>query len=65
MVTVNKRINPGREDGSLMITELIGLTTDSKPTAESIGLYSLFLELDTGDVYYFDGSEWQKVGAGA
>ena len=65
MVTVNKRINPGREDGSLMITELIGLSADEKPTGENIGLYSLFLELDTGDMYYFDGSAWQQVGAGS
>ena len=46
--------------------ELKGLSTDTKPTkAEgmNIGNNSLFLEVDTGDVYYFDGSAWQKVGA--
>lgn len=65
MVTVNKRKNPGREDGSLMITELIGLSSDAKPTGENIGIYSLFLELDTGSIYYFDGSAWQQAGAGS
>ena len=40
--------------------ELSGLSTDDKPldVAES----SLFFEVDTGDIYYFDGSDWNKVG---
>lgn len=40
--------------------ELLGLSTDEKPTGVSENM--LFLELDTGDFYYFDGEEWQKVG---
>ncbi len=40
--------------------ELMGLSTDEKPN--SISENTLFLELDTGDVYYFDGEEWKKVG---
>lgn len=39
-----------------------GLSTDSKPT-EDVPLNALFLELDTGDFYYYDGSTWTKVGA--
>jgi hypothetical protein len=39
-----------------------GLSTDTKPT-EDVAPNSLFLELDTGDFYYFDGSDWAKVGA--
>lgn len=39
-----------------------GLHDDTKPT-EGVVVNSLFLELDTGDFYYFDGSDWQKVGA--
>ena len=41
--------------------ELKGLSTDTKPT-DGIAVNSLFLELDTGAFYYFDGSSWQKVG---
>ena len=41
--------------------ELEGLSTDEKPT-EDVGVNSLFLELDTGDFYYFDGEDWSKVG---
>lgn len=41
---------------------LLGLSTDSKPT--NVDKNTLFLELDTGDFYYFDGTEWLKVGAG-
>lgn len=40
--------------------EYKGLSTDTKPT--SCAVNSLFLELDTGNFYYFDGEEWQKVG---
>ena len=39
-----------------------GLSTDSKPT-DGVPLNALFLELDTGNFYYFDGSEWQSLGA--
>lgn len=35
-------------------TETIGGT--------AVGVNSLFLELDTGDVYYFTGEDWTKVG---
>lgn len=38
----------------------MGLSTDSKPT--NVEVNTLFLELDTGDFYYFDGTTWAKVG---
>lgn len=47
----------------LFANEYKGLSTDTKPT--DCGVNSLFLELDTGDFYYFDGSDWQKVGGDA
>ena len=37
-----------------------GLSTDTKPT--NCAVNSLFLELDTGDFYYFDGETWSKIG---
>ena len=40
--------------------DYVGLSTDTKPTDALVN--SLFLELDTGDFYYFDGSDWAKVG---
>lgn len=42
-----------------LYVELEGVSTDTKPT-ENIGVNSKFYELDTGDVYYFDGSAWNK-----
>lgn len=39
----------------------MGLSTDTKPT-EGIQTNTIFLELDTGDFYYFDGTNWQKIG---
>lgn len=41
--------------------EYMGLSTDTKPT-EGVSVNSLFLELDTGDFYYFNGTTWAKVG---
>lgn len=40
--------------------DYVGLSTDEKPTNVSVN--SLFLELDTGDFYYYDGTAWEKVG---
>ena len=38
----------------------MGLSTDTKP--EEAEVNSLYLELNTGDFYYFDGTNWLKVG---
>jgi hypothetical protein len=42
--------------------ELEGDSQDDKPT-ENIGVNSKFYELDTNDVYYFDGTTWVKCGS--
>ena len=45
--------------------DFMGLSTDTKPTNSEqfpMDTNSLFLELDTGDVYYFTGYAWAKVG---
>ena len=41
--------------------EYKGTSNDTKPVT-GVGVNSLFLELDTGDFYYFTGVEWRKVG---
>ena len=41
--------------------EYSGLSTDSKPTT-GVGVNSLFLELNTNKVYYFDGTTWKEIG---
>lgn len=46
--------------------EFAGLSTDTKPTSylsKPIEINSLFLELDTGTFFYFDGLAWQTMGA--
>lgn len=53
MVTINNCLQADEYDFK-------GLSTDDKPT--NCGINSLFLELDTGDFYYFDGEEWNKIG---
>lgn len=40
--------------------EIFGKSTDIKPT--DVDINDLFIELDTGDAYYWDGSAWQIVG---
>ena len=41
-------------------TNYKGYSTDEKPTYAEVN--ALFLELDTGVFYYFDGTNWAKVG---
>ena len=45
------------------IIKLIGLSTDEKPLATN---GSSFIEMDTGDLYFYDGenSQWIKSGGG-
>lgn len=45
--------------------EYSGLSTDDKPTGAPISTGSLFLEVDTGDVYAYDeySSQWKKIAA--
>lgn len=40
--------------------DYVGLSSDTKP--EDVPVNTLFLELDTGDFYYYNGSDWAKVG---
>lgn len=62
MVTINTTIRSYFNGVKLVHeVEYKGLSTDTKPTDCAVN--SLFLELDTGDLYYFDGSAWAKVGA--
>lgn len=42
--------------------EYSGLSTDSKPT-EGVGINSLFYELNTKKVYYYDGTTWKEIGS--
>lgn len=39
----------------------LGESTDDKPS--DAGINAIFTELDTNTDYYFDGTEWKKVGA--
>ena len=43
--------------------EYAGLSTDTPKPTEAVATGSLFLEVDTGDVYAYDehGEEWNKV----
>ena len=45
--------------------EIFGTSADTKPTNVTnpkLKVNDLFIEFDTGDAYYWDGSDWQIVG---
>ena len=41
--------------------QFLGLSGDEKPT-EDVPVNSLFYELDTEKVYYFNGTAWKEIG---
>lgn len=49
----------GGEDRSKH-AEILGKSTDTKPT--DVDINDMFIELDTGDAYYWDGLSWQVIG---
>ena len=54
------------QDETINILELRGLSTDTKPTSISgneVGNGSIFIEIDTGTIFMFDGdsSTWKEV----
>ena len=65
MVTVNSMLGEYSSTGEF---EFKGLSTDRKPTGtfggKTIGDNSLFLELDTGDIYYYNGGSWSVMSTG-
>ena len=65
MITVNNML--GENSGTAEM-ELKGLSTDTKPTGsfsgKKLGENSLFIELDTGDIYYYHGGEWSIKSTG-
>lgn len=40
--------------------EILGYSTDTKPT--NVNLNDIFVELDTGDAYAWNGSTWVQIG---
>lgn len=62
MVTVNKKIALNTGTATF---ELLGLSEDTKPTGTfsgyNVGENSVFLELDTGNLYYFNGETWEEM----
>jgi hypothetical protein len=40
--------------------EMFGKSTDTKPTDANIN--DIYMELDTGEGYFWDGSAWQVIG---
>lgn len=63
MVTIYKVEKADIKNGGKFLVELRGLSDDDKPTSINGGAIingSEFLEIDTGDLYYFneDDTEW-------
>jgi len=54
------------DEGRVLIAELRGLSTDTKPTTignNEIGNGSAYIEIDTQNIFFFDGvsKEWKGV----
>lgn len=65
MIRITKReVLEYSESAYAEYIEASGLSTDTKPT-DGIATGSLFLEVDTGDVYAYDedGTEWNQIAA--
>lgn len=67
MITIAKteKIKLGLRN-KVMLVELRGLSTDTKPdkiNGQDIENGSTFIEIDTGDIYFydFDNKQWKKV----
>lgn len=65
MVRCTKEVFTGKTIGSpsTFYREYAGLSTDTKPTDTGISTGSLFLEVDTGDIFVYDeaGEQWNKI----
>lgn len=49
------------ETTNVLNAQIMGLSTDTKPTT-GVQPNSLFWELDTNGMYFFDGTQWQSIG---
>lgn len=62
MVSIIKTdIVKNKEEGKLVVGQYVGLSTDNKPT-EDIGNGSIFIEIDTKKIYFYDeeNSTWRE-----
>jgi hypothetical protein len=57
MVTVNRVGGQNTEKGS----EIYGMSTDTKPIDNEIPNGSIFMEMDTGIIYFYDAETQQWV----
>lgn len=56
MVSINEsHLN----DAGVLYIEAAGLSTDAKPSDVAVG--SVFVEVNTGKAFLFDGTNWQEV----
>ena len=67
MITIYKNDNIKiTKEGEIISAELRGLSTDTKPSTiegKTINNGSVFIEIDTGKIFFFDGTSktWKEV----
>lgn len=67
MISIYKKENNKfTNEGEIISAELRGLSTDTKPTEigdKTIANGSVFIEIDTGKIYFFDGDSktWKEA----
>ena len=67
MVTIYKTdVIKNKEEGQEIFAELRGMSTDTKPTSignKAIGNGSVFIEIDTEKLFFFDADSQEWKGA--
>lgn len=58
MVSINES---HMNDAGVLYIEAAGLSTDEKPSDVAVG--SVFIEVNTGKAFLYNGSDWSEVGA--
>lgn len=62
MATINSK-KRDYIDSTKYLVEYLGSSSETKPTDSNLKVGSMFLEIDTGDIYFYNGTTWAKPGA--
>jgi len=62
IIEMGALLNSDRSPSGKSTVTLVGLAADDKPTDYSIGNGSLFIEMDTKKIYFYDaaGTQWRE-----
>ena len=59
MATINSK-KRDCVDPTKYLVEYLGTSAETKPTDSNLKIGSMFLEIDTGDIYFYNGTTWDN-----